>query len=237
MGRYKRNLGSALAATLLLAITGPAAGQEPAPSTTRPNVTRHSFKELRDRYVVRQALDYSCGAAALATLMRYYFDEPVSEAQILKLLVSGLNAEELRLKQRRGFSLLDLKNAAEALGYRAAGFRLTSDDLAKLATPVIVFIEPFEYKHFAVYRGVSAGRIFLADPARGNVRMTIERFLTEWTGIVFVLGKPGEEAIRTHRLALPRADDADPPLRSVNPLSESGAASLDVSRRSRLPGR
>ena len=231
MGRYDRSLCRALGLTLLLVSVCQPAELEAGPSST--SVARHSLKDLRDKYVVKQRLDYSCGAAALATLLRYYFDEPTSEAEILRLLVARLSVDEQRLRETRGFSLLDLKFAAEALGYQAAGFKLTVDDLAKLAAPVIVFIQPLDYKHFAVLRGVAGGRVFLADPARGNVRMTIGRFLTEWGGIVFVLGKPGEEAIRTHRLSVPRADDLDPPLRAVNPLWESGAAGIDLSGRSR----
>jgi predicted double-glycine peptidase len=38
---------------------------------------------LRDQNVVLQRFDYSCGAGALATLMRYYFGDAVSEEAIL----------------------------------------------------------------------------------------------------------------------------------------------------------
>jgi uncharacterized protein len=231
VGRYARSLGCALYLILLLPSVCPATEPETGPSST--SVARHSLKDLRDKYVVKQRLDYSCGAAALATLMRYYFDEPTSEAEILRLLVARLSMDERRLREMRGFSLLDLKYAAQALGYQAAGFKLTVDDLTKLAAPVIVFIQPLDYKHFAVLRGLSGDRVFLADPARGNVRMTIGRFLMEWEGIVFVLGRPGEGAIRTHRLSVPRADDPDPPLRSVIPPWESAATAIELSRRTR----
>jgi uncharacterized protein len=229
MSRCRRSLALALGLTLLLVNVAVAADPETGASRSSMGVRRHSLKDLRDQYVVKQQLDYSCGAAALATLMRYYFNEPTSEHEILRLLVARLNADERRARETRGFSLLDLKYAAEALGYQAAGFKLTIADLAKLAAPVIVFVRPLDYEHFAVLRGVSEGRVFLADPARGNVRMSIGRFLGEWEGIVFVLGKPGEERIGTHPLSIPRRDDVDPPLRSLN-LWESGA-SIDLSRR------
>ena len=169
---------------------------------------RHTLKELRDQYVVKQELDYSCGAAALATLMRYYFGEPVSEYEILKILESQLSEDEQRRKIARGFSLMDLKHAAQSKGYRAAGFKLTIDQAKQLAAPVIVHVLPFGYRHFAVLRGIAGDRVFLADPARGNMRISIDRFLSEWDGIVFVLGKPGEEAIGSHPLAVPRHGDA-----------------------------
>jgi len=235
MSRCRRSLGWALGLTLLLGSVAPAAEPEAGASRSSLGVKRHSLKELRDRYVVKQRLDYSCGAAALATLMRYYFGDATSEHDVLRLLVARLDADERRVREMRGFSLLDLKYAAEALGYRAAGFKLTIADLPRLAAPVIVFVRPLGYEHFAVLRGISAGRVFLADPARGNVRMSIGRFLGEWDGIVFVLGKPGEEAIHAHPLSVPRTDDINPPRRSVNPLWESGAGSIDLSRRLRLP--
>ena len=226
-------LTHALTLILLLVGVGPAAEAETVPPDT--GVTRHTIKELRDQNVVKQRLDYSCGAAALATLLRYYFNDPTSEARILRIILSTLTEEERRLKETRGLSLLDLKRAAEELGYRAAGFQLRADDLPRLAAPVIVFVEPLDYKHFAVLRGVFKGRAYLADPARGNVRMTVDRFLREWSGIVFVVGKSGEESIGTHPLSVPRVDDVAPPLRPLSPLWDSGAAAIDLSRRSRSP--
>jgi uncharacterized protein len=224
-GRLVGTAAAALGLVLLVVSVGQAA--------ERTTVTRHSLRELRDRYVVKQRLDYSCGAAALATLIRYYFGEPTSEAEILRLMAARLSPEELRLRETRGFSLLDLKRAAAALGYQAAGFKVTVEDLARLAAPVIVFVQPLDYQHFAVLRGVSGGRVFLADPARGNVRMTVGRFQGEWGGIVFVLGKPGEADIHAHSLSLPRDDDLDPPLGAVAPLWESGGAGLALARRAR----
>ena len=62
---------------------------------------RRTLKELRDQYVVKQEFDYSCGAAALATLMRYYFGDHVTEYEILKLLESRLGVEEQDRKIER----------------------------------------------------------------------------------------------------------------------------------------
>ncbi|MGH8651118.1 MAG: cysteine peptidase family C39 domain-containing protein [Gammaproteobacteria bacterium] len=62
---------------------------------------RHTLKELRDKYVVRQQEDNSCGAAALATLMVYYYGENTSEKNILELLNTRLKTmtEEERAAQ------------------------------------------------------------------------------------------------------------------------------------------
>ena len=185
-------------------------------------VQRHTLKELRDRFVVKQKEDYSCGAAALATLMLYYYGEDTSEREILKLLEAQISEEEWPTKSIQGFSLLDLKGVAKTKGFRAAGFELTVEQLSQLAAPVIVFIKPLGYKHFAVLRGIDRGRVYLADPSRGNLRMSVHRFMEEWSGIVFVLGKNGEEHLKNYPLALPRSDVLNPELRRFGPMLRLG---------------
>ena len=69
---------------------------------------------------------------------------------------------------------------------------------------------------------------------RGNLRMSIGRFLSEWDGIVFVLGKPGEEDISTYPLALPRPDVIQPELLGVGRLLNPGASATDLAIRSQL---
>jgi predicted double-glycine peptidase len=197
------------------------------------SIRRHTLKELRDQYVVKQQLDYSCGAAALATLLTYYFGDEASERELLELLTAQLTRDELKLKERQGFSLLDLKHVAQAKGYRAAGFKLTIEQLKQLAAPVLVFVEPRGYKHFAILRGVDRGRVFLADPARGNLRMSISTFLREWHGIVFVLGRSGEEELTTYPLALSRPNYVQPELLRVSRMSDFGAFVTGLVVRSR----
>ncbi|MGH9386319.1 MAG: C39 family peptidase [Vicinamibacterales bacterium] len=151
-----------------------------------------SLKARRDRHVVKQRLDFSCGAAALATLLRFGFGDTVTEGQILNELFDLLSAEEKTATRETGFSLLHLQRVAQARGYNAEGFRLDAKSLSMLGGPVIVFIEPRGYKHFAVLRGVEGNRVHLADPSRGNIRMPRYAFLRDWlqsdhTGIIFVV--------------------------------------------------
>jgi len=181
---------------------------------------RHTFKELRDKNIVKQDLDYSCAAAALSTLLTYYFGDATPEHVLLEMLEERLTKDEQRLKHKTGFSLLDLKYIAEARGYQAAGFKLTAKQLQHLAAPVIVFVKPLGYRHFAVLRGISGGRVFLADPSRGNLRMSLHRFLAEWDGIVFVLGHPNEKNITDYPLAVPHSV-ARPELQSLTRLLDT----------------
>lgn len=64
--------------------------------------------------------------------------------------------------------------------------------------------------------------------------MSVERFLSEWDGIIFVLGKPGEEEITTFPLALSRPDHIQPELLGVGRLLDRGASMIDLAIRSQL---
>ena len=97
-----------------------------------------------------QRFDYSCGAAALATILRYGFGENVTERQILVELFDLLPEEEETVRRSTGFSLLDLQRVAQARGYNGQGFRLEPEQLAMLGGPVIVLIEPRGYKQVEV---------------------------------------------------------------------------------------
>jgi uncharacterized protein len=166
-----------------------------------------SWKELRDRNVVIQRFDYSCGAGALATLMRYYFGDPVEEEEILLSILGRMTEEEVRDREKNGLSLLDLKRCAEQRGYQAAGVKLNYASLPRLKGPVLIHLEREDYKHFAVLKGARGDRIYLADPSRGNIRMSVDRFAKEWSGIALVLGKSGFGLPQKYPLAL---DDQEP---------------------------
>jgi len=165
------------------------------------------MKDLRDQNVVKQRFDFSCGAAALATLLRFGFGESVTEGQILDGLFDLPTEDEKAARRRTGFSLLDLQRVAQARGYTAQGFRLEPEELTMLGGPVIVFIEPRGYKHFAVLRGIRGDRVYLADPSRGNIRMPAYTFLDSWlqddgTGIIFVVEPKGGLPEKSMPLAL-----------------------------------
>ena len=156
-------------------------------------VVRHTFSERHFEEIVRQQTDYSCGAATMATLMTYYFNDEITEREVLDTLIAGLSDSEIKDREFAGFSLLDLKRAAQELGYRAAGYRLTVEQLRKINAPVVVHVDPKGYEHFALLRMIVGDRVFLADPSRGNLRMSLERFENEWGGVVFILEKNSED--------------------------------------------
>jgi predicted double-glycine peptidase len=155
-----------------------------------------SLLELRRENVVVQNLDYSCGAAALATVLRYGFEETVTEAEIIGFIfVFGTTPDEGYKKyfKRKGFTLLDLKRAARAKGYQSVGYKgMNLLELLELLyterVPVLVPIKPMDFNHFVVVKGIEGDRILLADPAVGNTTMSLNRFLDVWIdGISFVV--------------------------------------------------
>ena len=99
--------GTVALVALLLCV--PAAAGEPDPADGRRPV--RSLLEMRQEGVTIQKWDLSCGAAALAILLRDEFDEPVTEKDIARgLMRRSEYVEHPELLQiREGFSLLDLK--------------------------------------------------------------------------------------------------------------------------------
>ncbi|UJS24936.1 C39 family peptidase [Thiothrix winogradskyi] len=161
-----------------------------------------SWKELNDQSVVMQQYDYSCGAAALATIMKYYFQDDVTEKSLLDYIKATLTAEEYAVVEEHGLSFLELEKISHSLGYQSASVRLQLSALKELAGPVVVYVSTKDYQHFAVFRGVREDRIFLADPSRGNMILTVDEFLGEWKGETFILGKKGFGTPAQHPLAV-----------------------------------
>jgi uncharacterized protein len=197
-------------ASLVLALAAGAAQAEPLrlpAEIGRATVAVQSFKSLRDHGIVKQQHDYSCGAASLATLLTYGLDDPVGEAEILERVIARLVGEQEAELKAKGVSLLDLKAVTEDRGHRASGFRLELAQLGRIARPVMVFIRPFGYEHFAVLRGIRNGTVHLADPSLGHWRMPLSKFAAMWAddsgrGVIFIVERRDGRWLDTGPLAL-----------------------------------
>ena len=148
-----------------------------------------SWKSNTEKNIVMQKEDYSCGSATLATLLNYHFKESFTEKFIMDEILKSLDEDQSNQRRERGFNLLDLNNFAKRRDYISAGVKLDFDSLSKINTPLIVFLVIDGYKHFAVFRGIRNGLVFIADPSRGNIRLTKDEFLKEWSGITLILEK------------------------------------------------
>lgn len=144
------------------------------------------------RNVVRQQYDYSCGSAALTTLLDFYLGRNFQERQVMEGLLRFGETE--RIVQRRGFSLLDMKRLVTALGHPSGGFKAEAKDLVALDHPAIAPIEYAGFKHFVVIRSVRDGRVYVADPALGNLSFTLNRFLEIWdNNVLFIVFPNGHK--------------------------------------------
>jgi len=141
-----------------------------------------SLLEMRQTNVVLQQWDLSCAAAALATILRYQHGEPVTERSVALGLINRAeyiaNPDLVRIRQ--GFSLLDLKRYVDRLGYQGLGLgQLEFPDLLERA-PIIVPVNLQGYPHFVIFRGATSNTVLLADPAFGNVTLSIDKFMNGW---------------------------------------------------------
>ena len=141
-----------------------------------------SLLENRQKNVVMQQWDLSCGAAALTTLLNFQHGFQLTEKEVALELVNRPeyieNPELLKIKE--GFSLLDLKRFVERRGYRGEGFgQLTLENLLDMA-PLIIPVEIDGYNHFVVFRGKAGNRILVADPAWGNRTLMVDTFMDAW---------------------------------------------------------
>lgn len=139
-----------------------------------------SWSEIRDKDVVRQKYDYSCGTAAVATVLSYFFNDKVSEREVLEFLLQRLE-KELQSREKIkssdfAFSFSDLRLYAESRGYKALGLAMPMDTLKKLKVPAILYVETRSYEHFTVFKGIDDRFVYLADPSFGNLKVRKERF-------------------------------------------------------------
>lgn len=144
------------------------------------------LSELRRKGAVLQAHEYSCGAAALATLMGI-FGKPVGETALLEsIFPKGLPMETGPDGSRRlrALTLEDLERGARQAGYSVVSVKVDArgveESLAELK-PAIARMFLYERTlHFVVLRDVKDGWVSISDPAYGNVRLPASRFLAAW---------------------------------------------------------
>ncbi|MDR3578682.1 MAG: C39 family peptidase [Oryzomonas sp.] len=152
-----------------------------------------SLKELKFRRTVQQQYDFSCGSAALATLLTYHYEDRVPEAEIFMAMYNAGDKDKIR---REGFSLLDMKNYLQRRGYQSDGFKISLDKVRQVGVPALVLISNHGYKHFVVLKGVAARTVLLGDPALGARVMARKEFEESWNGLVFLVRSHKEVAVR-----------------------------------------
>jgi len=174
--------------------------------TRNQTLAPKTYKALKYAVTVRQALDFTCGGAALATVLTHYWNRETTELEVLKILQTRYpDAAAWKAKVKAGFSLEDLQFAAEALGFESQAAKAPTDSLEKLNGPVIVHLKKTEtYLHFSVLRKAAGGTFYLSDPILGMYAMTRAQFDAQYTGYLMAVWRKDGRLPRGSPLATVR---------------------------------
>ena len=133
--------------------------------------------------VVMQMEALECGAASLAMVMAYYG--------------KWVPLEQVRLDcgvSRDGSNAKNVLVAARSYGFDAKGFRCEVGAVkTDMSYPCIIH---WNFNHFVVLDGFRGDYAYLNDPARGEVRVSMEEFDRSFTGICCMSRTPTESSFK-----------------------------------------
>ncbi len=164
------------------------------PSTGAGGVTLPvtSIKQARLAGTLIQQFDFSCGSAAVATLLTHHYNTPINEQSVFVQMYAHGNQAKI---QREGFSLLDMKRFLASLGFQADGFTQPLDSLLEARVPAIVLINENGYQHFVVIKGLQNDRVLVGDPAQGTRALSRTAFESMWQSkLLFVIHNRMDQA-------------------------------------------
>lgn len=109
-----------------------------------------------------------CGPTCLKIIAKHYKKNiPLQELR------------EISETHRSGSSLVGLSNAAEVIGFRSLGVKVTLNDINEVPLPCILH---WNKKHFVVLYKVKKSTYFVSDPAHGLLKYSQREFLKHWIG-------------------------------------------------------
>lgn len=109
-----------------------------------------------------------CGPTCLRIIAKHYGK-----------LISLKEIREISETTREGSSLLKLSDAAEAMGFKTIGAKLSFDKLKQAPLPLIVH---WDKQHFVVVYRIKNDSVFISDPAYGLIQYSKEEFISRWIG-------------------------------------------------------
>ena len=155
------------------------------------NVDIASVLDRRFYTVVRQAYDFSCGSAALATLLTYHYGIAADEQVAFTGMWDEGDQDTIR---QAGFSLLDMKRYLASIGLTGEGYKVDLDQIQATGVPGIALTTTDGYRHFVVIKGVDADNVLVGDPSRGLLSYSRQQFMEIWDGLYFVVADSPELA-------------------------------------------
>ncbi len=152
-----------------------------------------SLKEAKFKATTRQQYDFSCGSAAVATLLTHHYNYPVTEQTVFEAMFALGDQDKIR---REGFSMLDMKNYLKAHQFQADGFELPLAKLLTSGLPAIVLVAEQGYHHFVVIKGMRDGRVLIGDPSSGTRALPQGQFEAIWVNkLLFVIHNKKAQAL------------------------------------------
>ncbi|MGI2258884.1 C39 family peptidase [Shewanella sp. GXUN23E] len=187
-----------------------------------PNVGHYqkpvqSIRERRFEHLVAQQTDFSCGAASLATILKFAYAMP--KLQEFDVMNGMLEKADMQQVAQKGFSLLDMKRYLQTVSLRGRGYQVGMDELMQLKIPAIVLLNDNGYNHFVVLRRIERGMAYLGDPALGNRIIPLDEFESKWNQVVFVV--IGRQYDKDTILLSPRERLSYRALEPVSPMSDA----------------
>lgn len=224
---HRRGVASLVAALSLAGVGTVQAGSVELPTQIGGafTVPARSLHEARFSATVRQQFDFSCGSAALSTLLTYHYGMRVTEQTVFEEMFREGDQAKI---QQQGFSLLDMKRYLESHGFAADGYQAPLDALRQAGIPAIVLINENGYNHFVVVKGLQDERVLLGDPSGGTRAMPRTTFESVWVNrILFII---------SNRQELARFNQADdwrvaPVARLGHGVQRDGLAGIVLPRR------
>ena len=146
----------------------------------------HSKPELGEKLIkrfawVEQAEEMDCGAACLAMICKHY-SIPMTLGKL----------RELANVTTQGATLESLARAGESLGFITRGVQCTFESLLGFELPFIVHWEGY---HYVIVYGISKRQVWVADPAVGFKKMSVEEFERGWSGTCLMF-TPGHNMVQ-----------------------------------------
>jgi ATP-binding cassette subfamily B protein len=114
----------------------------------------------------KQPDQMDCGPTCLRMIAKHY-GKNFSLQRLRE--ISGIN--------REGVSLLGISEAAEKIGFRTMGSRLTTDQLSELEFPAILH---WNQNHFVVLYKIKKDKYYIADPGKGLIEFTLDELKQRW---------------------------------------------------------
>lgn len=149
------------------------------------NITVRTVQERKFDHVVRQQYDFSCGSAALATLLTFHYSDPTDEQKAFAAMYADGDQEKIA---KVGFSLLDMKKYLDTHGYQADGYAASLEVLEQARVAAIALINYRGYQHFVVVTGLKDNLVLVGDPSLGSRVIPRADFEGMWPSkILFII--------------------------------------------------